>query len=93
MTHYIIVKLLDSVSAQDDLFDRISALFSPAADIAGVHSVAVIPACIRSENRHDLMIRIEMEPEALARFDASEIHREWKDRFGQYLAAKTIFDA
>lgn len=92
MTHYIIIKWLDSVSAQDDLFNRISALFLPAGEIAGIHSVEIIPACIQSENRHDLMIRIAMEPDALARFDASEIHREWKVQFGPYLAAKTIFD-
>ena len=92
MTHYIIVKFLDSVADKTSLCEPIRALFSPAAGIPGIHRIDVFPSCIDKTNRHDLMIRMEMAPEALAVFDASAIHQEWKTQFGRYIATKTIFD-
>ena len=38
------------------------------------------------------MICVEMEREALGLFDASDIHREWKETYGGYLETKAIFD-
>jgi hypothetical protein len=38
------------------------------------------------------MIEIEMDPEALPLYDKSAPHKEWKERYGGLLAAKTIFD-
>lgn len=92
MTHYIIVKFNGSVTNKQELFHQIEVLFLPAAQIEGIHQVELFPSCIGRPNRHDLMIRMEMEPEALAAFDASEIHRAWKEQFGGYIAEKTIFD-
>lgn len=92
MIHYIIVKFNDTVTDKQDFYHQIEALFMPAAELPGVHGVQLYTTCIDRENRHDLMIRMELEPEALDVFDASPIHREWKERFGPYILSKTIFD-
>lgn len=92
MTHYIIVKFHDNVADKPALCRRIEALFLPAAEMPGIHKVQLYPTCIHRPNRHDLMIRMEMEPEALAAFDASLIHQEWKEQFGPFVSSKTIFD-
>ena len=43
-------------------------------------------------NRHDLMIEMEMDPEALPVYDASAAHQEWKAKYGDAIQSKTIFD-
>lgn len=43
-------------------------------------------------NRHDLMIEMEMDPEALPVYDDSAAHQEWKAKYGEYIQTKTIFD-
>ena len=43
-------------------------------------------------NRYDLMIKMELSPRALNEFDNSDIHKEWKEKFGKYIMSKTIFD-
>ena len=43
-------------------------------------------------NRHDLMIEMEMAPEALPVYDDSAAHQEWKAKYGEYIQTKTIFD-
>ena len=63
--HYIIVKYSGMVCDREKTEREIRALFAPAADIPGVHSVSIRPAVVRSEKRHDLMILLTMEPEAL----------------------------
>lgn len=92
MTHYIIVKFTDTVTDKPALCRRIEALFQPAADMPGIHEVQLFTSCIDRPNRHDLMIRMDMEPEALETFDSSDIHRMWKEQFGPYVLTKTIFD-
>ena len=34
-----------------------------------------------------------MDKEALPAYDASEPHHQWKEQYGDLLAAKTIFDS
>lgn len=92
MTHYIIVKFLDTVSNKEELISQINVLFSHATDIPGIHQVQTFSSCIDRSNRHDLMIKMVLEPDSLNVWDSSEIHKKWKDDFGKYLAAKTIFD-
>lgn len=92
MNHYIIVKYKESVSDKQKLLDEITKLFSRAGSIEGIFRISVKPAVITAKNRHDLMIQMEMDQEALAVFDSSEIHKEWKERFGDYISQKTIFD-
>lgn len=92
MIHYIIVRYTNEVTDKTDLYLRISELFSQACSIPGIDRVQVFSNCVERANRHDLMIKMELEPEALERFDRSEIHKKWKDVFGCYIAEKTIFD-
>lgn len=92
MNHYIIVKFHDSIKDREKLCREIEALFARSADIDGIHRVQIHKSSVDLPNRHDLMIHMEMEPQALPVFDNSGIHREWKERFGGYLLTKTIFD-
>ena len=92
MTHYIIVKFQDTVSIKEELISQINDLFSHATEIPGIHQVHIFSSCIDRTNRHDLMIKMDMDADALNVWDSSEIHQKWKDDFGKYLAAKTIFD-
>jgi Stress responsive A/B Barrel Domain. len=92
MQHYIIVKFNDFAANHDELIAEITTLFKQAESLPGVYSVSVRRACILSDIRYDLMVIMDMEREALATFDASPIHREWKERFGKYLKHKVIFD-
>ena len=92
MTHFIIVKFNDTVADRPALCRQIEDLFLPAAKMTGIYKVQLFSSCVDRPNRHDLMIRMEMEPEALAAFDASVIHRTWKERFGRYVLNKAIFD-
>lgn len=92
MKHYIIVKLNGQGKEQKDLTARIRELFLRSTAIEGVHRVSVHTSVIDLPNRYDLMICVEMEREALGPFDASDIHREWKDKYAGYLETKAIFD-
>ena len=38
------------------------------------------------------MIVLDMEKDALALYDASEMHHRWKDEFSPLLEKKAIFD-
>jgi len=38
------------------------------------------------------MIKMDLSKNALKEFDNSEIHKEWKEKFGKYITSKTIFD-
>lgn len=92
MRHYIIVKYNGLVTDRDRMEREIRSLFAAAADIPGIHSVSVRPAVLRSEKRHDLMILLTMEPDALSAFDRSPVHSRWKKEFGPFVESKTIFD-
>lgn len=92
MEHYIVVKFTPDVADKAAMIDEIERLFAPAAQMEGVHGVCVRRACIERENRHDAMIVLTMEEEALPRFDASDIYRAWKRGYARYVADKTIFD-
>lgn len=92
MKHYIIVKYNSQVTDRTAFERDIRALFAPATALEGVREVTVSPAVILSQTRHDLMICIDMDKEALAVFDDSPIHKQWKDDFARFIETKTIFD-
>ena len=92
MRHHIIVKWTDQVADKAALADEVTALFASAAEIPGVYGADVIPNVIDRPNRYDLMIAVRMERAALPAWDASALHRAWKDTYGHLVAAKTIFD-
>ena len=92
MKHHIIVKFNDKVSDKAALMSEIETLFSRWQEVEGVHGCALIPNCVERPNRYDLMIVLDMDKEALPRWDACEVHHTWKDKFGVYVGSKAIFD-
>lgn len=92
MKHHIIVKYVPEVTDKKALLEKIKALYAGAVDIPGVHGVDFYENCIARENRYDLMIVLNMDEAALPNWDASDIHHEWKDKYGHLVAKKAIFD-
>ena len=91
MRHYIIAKWNEGVDKQA-MLAPVREIFERTLEIPGIHAVRVIPCCIDRPNRYDIMIEIEMDPEALPAYDVSAPHKEWKEQYGDLLAKKTIFD-
>ena len=66
MKHCILAKFTPEAKAQRAaLLPRIREIFSAAADIPGVHGAEVIPNCVDRDNRYDVLIRLDMDREAL----------------------------
>lgn len=93
MFHHIIAKFNEQVADKAALIAEITKLYASVTEIEGVKGCRVIPNCIDRPNRYDVMIRIEMDTEALPVWDASELHHTWKDKYGSLLEKKTIFDS
>lgn len=91
MWHYIIVKFSDEINI-NDLIGPITDLFNRALDIDGVNDINIYSNCINKTNRHDLMIKMHLTNEGLENFDNSNLHKEWKEKYGKYIVDKTIFD-
>ena len=92
MRHLIAVKLKGDAPDAAQFAREIEPLFLRALELDGVQRVQVTPACITAPNRCDVLIEMELTPEGLRRFDASEIHAEWKQRWSCRLESKAIFD-
>ena len=92
MKHYIIAKLKDS-SRKNELTEPVRKLFEELLEIPGIHNVQVKSCCIDRPNRYDLMIVIDMDPDALPVYDASKPHKQWKEQYGELLEKKAIFDS
>lgn len=93
MKHYIIAKYTaEGYAKREELLGRIREIFSAATEIAGVHGAQVLPSCVERDNRFDVMIVLDMDREALPLYDASKMHRRWKEEFGSLLEKKAIFD-
>lgn len=91
MKHYIIVKWKEPAEMAGSL-DAIQAIFDKTLEIDGVHSVILHPSCSDRSNRYDLMIEMNMDPEALPAYDACAPHKEWKKDYGEFILQKAIFD-
>ena len=92
MKHHIIAKFNETVTDKTGMLTDIQKLFAAGTPAEGVESISVIPNVIDRPNRFDVMIVIEMDRDALPNWDASQLHHDWKDRFGAYLEKKAIFD-
>ena len=92
MKHCIIAKFNDGVADKAAMIARIEELFSSAPAMDGIHGYTVLRNCVDRENRYDLAIVVDMDKSKLPVWDVSELHHEWKSRFGSCLAAKAIFD-
>lgn len=91
MKHYIIVKFAEGTDVAA-LLEPVEAIFRQTLSIPGVHSVELRPSCSDRPNRYDLMILMQMDPEALPLYDVCPAHLRWKSEYGGRIAKKAIFD-
>ena len=91
MKHCIIVKFREGYDFEGEL-PAIAAIFEQTRAIAGARETAFIKGINRRGNRYDLMIEMDMDAESLPAYDASAAHREWKERYGEHIEKKAIFD-
>lgn len=91
MKHYIIVKLKDR-SNTDMMAENAKEIFAETLAIPGVHSVKVKRSCSDKANRYDLMILMDIEPQALPVYDACDAHQRWKKLCDPLQESKAIFD-
>ena len=93
MKHYIIAKFNEQVADKAAAVSEITALYAGACEVPGVSGVRVIPNVVSRPNRYDVMIVLDMAPEALNAWDGCALHHQWKDTWGPLLEKKCIFDA
>ena len=91
MKHHILVKFNEGTDV-GVLMEPVYAIFARCLKIPGVYGLELKRNCIDRPNRYDLMIILDMEPEALPAYDASEPHHQWKNEYGPITAKKAIFD-
>lgn len=91
MTHYIISKFKENIDWKG-LVPGITEHFEAARDIRGVEDVIIHTSNSDKENRFHIMIEMKMTEEGLLNFDKSEVHSRWKEKYGNMLEGKTIFD-
>jgi len=89
MKHHILVKWKDNCQPETK---SVQALFDEALSIPGVHSVSLHSNVVDRPNRYDLLILMCMDQGALETFDASDVHKLWKQQYGEQIAQKAIFD-
>ena len=90
MKHCILVKF-KTVFSLDDHIEDIKRIFD-SIKIKGLSKVEYIRNCVDRENRYDFLIRINIEKECLSEYDSSNGHHEWKEKYGQFVEKKAIFD-
>ena len=91
MQHYIIVKFNEKIE-KEEIINPIKELFKRTNQIKKINKVEIFESNMNWPNRYDLMIKMELSQRALNEFDNSDIHKEWKEKFGKYIMSKTIFD-
>ena len=91
MKHYIIAKFKDRDDIEK-LLPEIKELFNETLKIPGVESFIIHKSNSTRENRYSIMIEMNLSAEGLNSFDASEVHKKWKDTYGDRLESKAIFD-
>ena len=90
MKHYIIVKFNRKISEEE--FNDIKSIFNKTLEIEGVNFIDYFRSCSERENRFDLMIKMDMTKEGLPLYDASDPHKEWKEKYKNLIESKAIFD-
>ena len=91
MLHHIIVKWNSNVDKKE-MVDKVRSMYAKADEIPGVHRVEIRENVIPRENRYDIMIVLDMNESSLPTWDASELHKQWKEKFGGFIEKKCIFD-
>ena len=90
MKHCILVKFKKDFDLKNEL-PNIKEIFDTIV-VPGVNFVEYITNCIDRENRYDLLIRIDMDKEALSKYDECENHHRWKEEYKDHIEKKAIFD-
>ena len=91
MKHYIIVKFKNNFNYKSEV-KNIKEIFNKTKAIDGVEDVQIKCSNSMRENRFDLMIEISLSYEGLQKYDISDAHHEWKNKYAEYIESKTIFD-
>ena len=91
MKHYIIVKFIEGTDV-NALVEPVREIFTRTLSIPGIHGLELKTSNSDRSNRFDLMIILDMDKEALPAYDTSEPHLCWKNRYGELIAKKAIFD-
>ena len=91
MLHHIIVKFVEGTDVRA-LVDPVREIFDETLSIPGIHGLDIRVSNSDRSNRYDLMIVLDMDPEALPAYDACEPHRRWKTEYGPITVKKAIFD-
>ena len=81
MKHCILARFRADAGDWRAYLPEIREIFSAAGDIPGVRGAEVFHNCVDRENRYHVLIRLDMDPAALAAYDVSPMHHRWKDRF------------
>ena len=94
MKHYILAKFLPEITKEQKtaMLPDIAELFSHLIWMDGINNVDVCPNCVDRDNRYDLMIEIDMAKESLELYDNCLWHKLWKEKYGDLLEKKAIFD-
>lgn len=95
MIHFVIAKFKPEIPAEEKeaMYPEILDLFSHTKSIPGIRDVRMRTNCVNRPNRYDIMIMIDMEPDALPLYDECEWHKRWKSEYGALLETKAIFDS
>ena len=91
MLHHIIVKFVEGTDVRA-LVEPVREIFDETLSIPGIHGLDIRVSNSDRSNRYDLMIVLDMDPEALPAYDACEPHRRWKAEYGPITVKKAIFD-
>jgi len=91
LKHCIIVKWKGDVDKKEVL-GPVKELFLKAKEIPSVEDVLFIENCVDISNRYDLMIQVIIDKENLEDWNSCEIHKAWKENYGEKIEAKAIFD-
>ena len=91
MQHYIIVKFNENTE-KEKIINPIKELFKRTNKIKEIKKLEIFESNMNLPNRYDLMIKMELSQKALNEFDNSDIHKEWKEKFENFIMSKTIFD-
>lgn len=90
MKHCILVKFNKDFDWKNEL-DNIKRIFD-SIDVEGYHFTEYCINCVNRANRFDLLIRIDIDKEALPLYDVCPSHLEWIENYAKHVEQKAIFD-
>ena len=67
-------------------------IFGETLAISGIHGVDIKTSCSDRANRCDIMIVMDMDPEALPVYDVCDAHLRWKELIDPITEQKALFD-